>query len=390
MPALLSADQTAPAQPVQPSAPPHMDCGSTGLVSGVDCLPQSCGQQRPQFYGDISYMWMWVKDPSGTPPLAVLGRNPVAGVNNLPGFPAAALLGGDNTTFDGQSGVRGTVGMWLGCDRKIGVEVGGFWVEQAQDVQTLAGDGGAGNPTIVRPFLNLNANPATIGQLIVTAPGVPGSISERQTAQIWGYEVNGVLNWSQDCNRTTDLLAGFVYTDLHETLGVTSSTTTPRIGTTVIDDAIGTRNQFYAPQVGTRTSWCMGQFSLTMVGMIAAGVNHESIDRAGNTTNFSPAGAVLNNTGSGFLVQASNRGRITTDHFCLGTPSRITLDYHVTDGLTAYIGYDYIYLTTVVRPGNQVDAAFQSVGNTVIRPAGGFNHTDFWANSFIAGVSWKF
>jgi hypothetical protein len=380
MPALLSADQTAPAQPAQPSAPPQMDCGSTGLVSGVDCLPQSCGQQRPQFYGDISYMWMWVKDPSGTPPLAAPGRN---GVNNLA---IAGLLGGDNTTFDGQNGVRGTVGMWLGCDRKIGVEVGGFWVEQAQDVLTLAGDGAAGGPTIVRPFLNLNTNPATIGQAIVTAPGTPGSISERQTSQIWGYEVNGVLNWSQDCNRTTDLLAGFVYTDLHETLGVTSSTTN-RL-TTVVDDAIGTRNQFYAPQVGTRTSWCFGQFSLTMVGMVAAGVNHESIDRAGNTTILGGVAPV--NTGTGFLVQASNRGRITTDNFCLATPSRITLDYHVTDGLTAYIGYDYIYLTTVVRPGNQVDAAFQTVGNTVVRPVGGFNRTDFWANSFIAGVSFKF
>jgi hypothetical protein len=393
-PALLSADQTTQAAPVAPAAPAKTDCVGTAAAPSVNCCPQNCGPNRPRFYGDVSYMLMWVKDPSSTPPLAVLGQNPlgvVPGVNkNNPGFPAAALLGGDNTTFDGQNGIRGTVGMWLGCNRQIGIEASGFIVERAEANQILAGDGAAGSLTIVRPFLDLNGAVPTIGQYIVTAPGIPGFIAEHQTTELWGAEVNGVLNWRQDCNRTTDLLAGFVYTDLHETLGVRSSTTMPGAGTSVIDDAIGTRNQFYAPQFGTRTSWCYGQFSLTMVGTIAAGVNHETIDRLGNTTTISPAGVVLNNSGSGFLVQASNRGRISTDHFCVGTPSRITLDYHFTDNLAAYVGYDFIYLTTVVRPGNQVDPTFQTVGNTVIRPAGGFNHTDFWANSFIAGVSWKF
>jgi hypothetical protein len=378
-PALLSADQTAPAAPVTPAAPATTGSCAAGVAPGVECCPQNCGPNRPRFYGDVSYMMMWIKDPSATPPLAVLGRNP-----------AAALLGGDNTTFDGQNGIRATVGMWLGCDRKIGIEASGFLVERGESTQAFAGDGAVGSPTITRPFLNLNGPVPTVGQFIVTAPGIPGSISERQTSEIWGAEVNGVLNWQQDCHRTTDLLAGFVYTDLHETLGVRSSTTTPNVGSTIIDDAIGTRNQFYAPQVGTRTSWCYGQFSLTMIGMLAMGVNHETIDRLGNTTTLNAAGAVINNTPSGFLVQASNRGHVSTDHFCVGAPSRITLDYHFTDNLAAYIGYDFIYLTTVVRPGNQVDPTFQTVGNTVVRPAGGFNHTDFWANSFIAGVSWKF
>jgi hypothetical protein len=385
-PALLSADQTAPAAPVAPATQQKTDCGNAAVAPGVNCCPQNCGPNRPRFYGDVGYMLMSIKDGSHPGPLAVTGAD-LAGV--LAGR-GVAVLGNDDTSFNTQNGIRGTVGMWLGCNRKIGIEGSGFLVERADDDQVLASNGAVGNPVITRPFLNLNGPVPTIGQFIVAAPGIPGAITEHQTTKIWGSEINGVLNWRQDCNRTTDLLAGFSYTDLHETLGVRSFTTTPGVGTTVLDDAIGTRNQFYAPQVGTRTTWNFGQFSLVMVGKIAAGVNHETIDRLGSTTTLNPAGAVINNTPSGFLVQASNRGRISTDHFCVGTPSQIMLNYHFTEHLSAYIGYDFIYLTTVVRPGNQVDQAFQTVGGVPIRPAGGFNHTDFWANSLLLGMSWTF
>src|SRR5437660_11091439 len=58
-PALLSADQTAPAAPGRVVAPPHMGCGSAGLVCRMHGLPPSVPSQA-RVYGGLSYMPMRV------------------------------------------------------------------------------------------------------------------------------------------------------------------------------------------------------------------------------------------------------------------------------------------------------------------------------------------
>src|SRR5947209_2497064 len=112
VPALLSADQTAPARPATPAAPPKLDCGSTGLVSGVDCLPSCGAPSGPRLYGDVGYMLMWIKDAPTAGPLAI-----TAPAGAPPIGPATLIgIGNNDTSFNGASGIRGTVGMWLGCD----------------------------------------------------------------------------------------------------------------------------------------------------------------------------------------------------------------------------------------------------------------------------------
>ena len=58
----------------------------------------------------------------------------------------------------------------------------------------------------------------------------------------------------------------------------------------------------------------------------------------------------------------------------------------------AFLGYDFIYITDVARPGGQIDLVNQTNPTTgaVLHPAGGVRTTDFWANSLLAGVSFKY
>src|SRR5207302_9666886 len=81
VPALLSAEPTAPAQAI---TAPKMNGGSTGLVPGVDCLP-AVVPSHPRFYGDIAYMLTWVKQAPNPGTLAVAS-------------PAGALLGPGTVT----------------------------------------------------------------------------------------------------------------------------------------------------------------------------------------------------------------------------------------------------------------------------------------------------
>lgn len=389
-PALLSVE-TNEAPPAATSiAPPALTSGSTGLVPGVDCLPAAV-PSHPRFFGDVSYMLTWIKDAPNPGPLAIAAPSGTA----LFGPGTAVLIGGQNDTFDAQSGIRANVGMWLDCGAKIGVEAGGFILQQQSNALGFATDGGAANPTLARPFANLNLVPPGPDALIVGGAGLAGAIAERETTRLWGAEANGILNWRDDCNRRTDLLAGFTYTDLRETLGIGSITSASAAGagpvTASFDDAFGTRNQFYAGQVGARTTWTLGNLSLVMSGKIALGVNHESVDRFG-TSALSVAGGPPITAPSGFLVQPSNAGRLTRDEFAVGLPSQILLGYQVTEHMNAFVGYDFIYITNVVRPGQEVDLAMQTnpATGTAVRPSGAIHTSDFWANSLLAGLSFKY
>ena len=164
----------------KPTAPPMLSCGSTGLVPGVDCLPAAVPSQ-PRFYGDVSYMLTTVKNGSSPGPLAIVAPTPGA----LFGPGTATVLGGQDIKYDGQNGVRADVGMWFGCDAKIGIEAGGFVLDQVANGTTVSANGGATNPILARPFLNLNATPATPNALIVGGPGLAGAIAERDTTRLW-------------------------------------------------------------------------------------------------------------------------------------------------------------------------------------------------------------
>src|SRR5205814_1458473 len=96
-----------------------------------------------------------------------------------------------------------------------------------------------------------------------------------------------------------------------------------------------------------------------MTGKIAVGVNHETVDRFGTTTVTTPGVAPVT-LPLGFVVQPSNAGRRSEDRFAVGLPSQLLLGYQVTDGLSAFIGYDFIYITSVARPGDQIDVVSQT------------------------------
>ncbi len=384
MPALLSAEPAPP--PPAPPAPPAMTGGSTGLVPGVDCLPESV-PHHDRFFGDVAYMLTWIKNGPNPGPLAVAA--PAGAPLFGPG--TTALIGGRDIEYDAFSGVRATAGMWFGCDAAVGVEAAGFLLERQALRDRFVNDGTATNPVVLaRPFVDVGG--AGLTGFPVGGPGFPGDVAFKTTSRLWGSEANALLNWRDDGRRRTDLLTGFTYYNLRERLGVSSSTTIAGTGASVaFDDEIDTRNQYYGWQVGTRTAWSLGRLSLTMTSKLALGLTHEAVDRFGNSTLVVPGvGPVASPTG--FLVQPSNAGRVTTDRFAVALPSQLLVGYQVTNHVTAFVGYDFMYISSVARPGDQVDLAFQTSPATgaAVRPAGGMRVDDFWANSALFGLAVKF
>jgi hypothetical protein len=401
MPALLSASPD--------SAPPTNDGaltgGSTGLRPGVDCLPAPCDVCRaaPRFYGDVAYMLTWIKDGPRNFPLAATTPPAAVGFGVVPG---TTFFGGDKIDFDAFNGMRGTAGVWLDRQARWGVEGVGFFTEQRSDGFLLTNTGAATNPVaLVRPVIDPGIN-----QVVTAAVAVPsitaGSVTVDSTSRLWGAEGNIVRNYRNPGPTRIDLLAGFRYLDLRETLSVAQSSTTlanpvafaPPLSSTSADE-FDTRNQFFGGQVGSRMVLTRGPLALTLISKLALGFTYEVVDRTGISSYAIPG--FPSATPGGFLVQASNAGREYRDRFAVLPETTVQLDYWITEHLSAFIGYNFLYVSSVARPGDQVDPAVELVvtpigGLTVpgtspgaTRPAAGIHGDSFYANSLTFGMAYK-
>jgi hypothetical protein len=101
------------------------------------------------------------------------------------------------------------------------------------------------------------------------------------------------------------------------------------------------------------------------------------------------------------LAQPTNSGHLSKNHFAVLPEIGIKVGYQVTDNVRVYVGWDFLYASSVVRPGDQIDRSVNtnqlltiagpgSVGNGPARPAPTFKPTDFWAFGVNAGLEWRF
>src|SRR5262249_29826934 len=124
------------------------------------------------------------------------------------------------------------------------------------------------------------------------------------------------------------------------------------------NDQFGTRNQFYGGQVGGRLSWQSDRFSIDAAGKIALGATHQVVNIQGGSSQFALPGGFAPTPGvflGGIYAQPTNIGRRTVNDFTVLPSLELKLGYQITQGIRAFIGYDFLYWNQVVRPGNQID-----------------------------------
>lgn len=386
MPALLPAQPSRlpPALPAPEAAP------------AVACLPDPCTvcKPTPRLWGSLEYL-VWFNRNEAVPPLATVGPPGSFGVLTSPG--TAVVLGGRGVDFGAFNGVRATVGGWFNRDATVGAEVGGFLLERRSDSARVT-DSPALTNDLGRPFVN-SATGAE-DSIPVASPGnLNGAVYAKSSSRAWGADADFVVNYRNYSLYRVDLLGGFRYFDLLERLNVGDLTTFPEDGNagTAIFDQFATRNQFYGGQVGARAVVNRGRLELTLTSKVALGFTHEASEIGGTTTFFGGGMPTLNVPG-GLLAEPSNSGRLTRDRFGVLSESTVALGYRVTERLSTSVGYNFLYLSSVARPAEQIDRTIGTgqlslVGGGVVatRPA----HemivgTDYWLQGVQFGVSYKY
>jgi hypothetical protein len=226
-----------------------------------------------------------------------------------------------------------------------------------------------------------------------------GSIQAVNRTELWGVEANAVFNVaSTDCY-CLNLLAGVRYLDLLENLNLTFVGDGPGfVFTTTSFDRFYTHNRFWGGQLGARAETHFGDFFASITAKVALGPMHENVAAYGISTIVAPG---INTTvGGGIFAQASNSIRQSSNVFAVVPQVGVQAGYDVTCNVRVFAGYDFLYASNVVRPGDQLDHRINF--DRQAQPIGGggfvgpavpvlpFNHTDFWAQGVSFGVQFSY
>ena len=387
-----------------------------------------------RFYGGVEYLLWWVKDAPLSVPLVTTG--PVSSTHHgflstskgttsdttiLYGAPFGSASGGNGSQrFQGFSGSRATFGYALGSERRFAVEASGFVLQQ-QSAGYAAYADLTGNPIINIPVFNTvsytpggrpgGLPPAEDG-LPASLPSDPkrtdgnsgiftGGVKVTNSLQLWGAEATGVMSLHRGSSWEVSGLVGARYLDLSEDFNLTyesvgvSGLYNGSIG--AASDAFETRNEFFGAMLGVRGRYASGRLSVDLAGRVAVGANHQTENVAGGfwatrLNSRSSAGR------EGIFAQPANEGRTSMDSFAVVPDAQIKIGYAITPRLRATLGYDFLYFSSVLRPGDQIShyvpkgQTFQQGGTntSTTSPARYSETTDFFAHGFSLGLEYRF
>lgn len=356
--------------------------------------------------------------------------NPVTGVSDK--GVRVVMPGEDGISYGMLSGVRFFTELTLDDQGCWGLEGNGFLLERGNLSQTVSGHDG--KPFLTRPFFDpaslvesgfdMSINSAPIGGPVPSpnpGPGLSGSLTMLARANFWGWEANAAFYPDPSVGPIAKFIGGFRALGLNEDLNVienvglvrndpnssllefyTQPVTSPadRI---IINDFFGAYNRFYGPQAGIVFRGSRGPLTFDATMKMAVGVNHQTVRTIGSTQRYT--NGVFNGIGpDGLLAVSTNSGVFTRNEFCFVPEIGLKLQLDLACWCKAHVGYNLIYLSSVVRAGDQIDrridprlvpsdVAFQSFidpANPPNLPRPFFKDTDFWVQGMNFGLEFVY
>jgi hypothetical protein len=362
-------------------------CNLPLFQGGCFCQPHYC------WWADAEYLHLWTKGDNLPPLVTTSPMGTPRGEAGVLGAPGTTVLLGGNDSFnnEGQSGGRFTLGTWFNGDNTIGLQATFFFLGQQNRTFDATSPG---SPILARPFFNVQTG--LEDSELVAFPGVvAGSIKVTSTTSLTGSDIDLRWNWCRGCCWKLDLLGGFRYVNLEESLSINEFLATPNGSSIAVADGFGTHNNFYGGDMGLDLELRRGRWTLEMLGKVALGGINSTGNISGSTAFFVPGQPVAAFPG-GLLALPTNIGHYSSSRFAVSPEADIRLKYQVTKRIQAFMGYSFLYLNNVARPGGLIDRSINvsqlpsQIGpGTLVgaaNPVGGIHTTDFWAQGITVGL----
>lgn len=388
---------------------------------GIDGASGGPGGNRFSLFGcawaSADFLAYWVK--SAPSPIPLVTTAPVGGTGFLGAPGTSTVFGGSGFDYPPLYGGRFSVGI---CEPQYicGFEFTGFFLS-TRSTQFGIASSPVGAPLLARPIFDpvLGREDA---QLISFPGAFAGNFATTTSIDLWGFETNLVKHkwthkWQGDHKLAgacldTDVLAGFRFINLNESLNMFQNTTVLPGGvagfagsvvmapaTLSIADQFLTTNNFYGGQLGFQSVLQKGCCFASVQGKAAIGDTYQVANIAGNTTLSRPTGTVATVPG-GLFGLSSNNGLHSRHAFSVVPEVGMNIGVELWKHVRIYGGYNFLYWSDVVRPGDQVDRAVNKnqlpsslsfgTGGGPVRPVATLQTSDFWAHGLNAGVAIRY
>lgn len=299
---------------------------------------------------------MWFVRAQATPPLLTTSSPAFNGI--IGQGDTQVLYGNQAATNTRHGGGRFSATYWLNdlwaLDGNIwflAKNSGGFSTDTSQ------------YPVLARPFVNANTG-ANFSQLVASPNLATGAAVINNETSLWGNEINlrrAILCFP--CARV-DALLGFRNMNLTEEINITESFArtpnsntgigVPTVTSGVVQDRFRTENHFYGVNIGLagelrRNWWFVG-------GKVAVGLGtvNQQATIAGYQQLNTTTGVITANGGL-LAVPGANIGTFSQNRFGVLPEVGLTFGVYVTPNVRLGIGYNFMYLNSVVRPAGQID-----------------------------------
>jgi len=356
----------------------------------------------PRWWFDGEYLLWFAKAQPVNFPLLTTSAPNQSGILGMPS--TIQLVTGEHIDYGAISGFRLSSGFFGDADRRFGALVTGFYTEQKGINHLFAtsappGMASVGIPLLARPFIDTNG---VSSSLVVTNRlfGV-GSALVSTSTQTWGVEAAALWNLFRSCPdvgclHSLDLIAGYKFLQNTESLSVESFTTLNnailipifvpgpfgvpiQVGTRIIPipvpvggvlvgapatvqvvDRITATNKFNGGVFGLRHEMRSGMWSLTTIGKIGIGNMHQSLNMYGLTSFANTQTGVVGASYGGLFANASNFGNFNNDEFVIIPELTVNLGVNLTKSLSFFVGYNFMWISQVARPANQITPVVDS------------------------------
>jgi hypothetical protein len=279
------------------------------------------------------------------------------------------------------------------------LEVDYLYLNQ-QSANTLFGS--AGDPQFARPVVIGGQETVQF----VSLPGVvTGNASTNMTSQLWGIEMNARQKLLCGPCFWVDMLYGYRHLDLSEgiTIGESLIQLNPlgNLGINVVDQ-FHTRNVFNGPQIGIQGEYHFwNRFFVGSTFKLAMGDMHEQVSISGLTAYTPLPGGQTTTFNTGILAAGTNVGNHQADRFAVIPEVNLKIGFEINDHWRVWAGYDFLFASSVVRPGDQIDRRLNPSQIPLPPPAGVqplvgvaqpailFRTTSFWAQGVSCGLQYR-
>jgi hypothetical protein len=355
------------------------------------------------YWGRAEYLVWWLKNQQLGPVLGTIPDKDAA-LGDLPPGDITPLFGGHNINDGALSGVRLELGVGLDAAGDWGISGEFFQLEhavQGASLQSNAFGSPAGGPVFSDPV---------IGKQVIVLfadPGVTrGNVAAATENRLWGFELDARCRLSAIFADRLDFILGYRHIGFDESLDQNGSGTfisgVPSPSATIsFQDHFGVHNNFDGAVIGLESEYDVGCLFLDLRGKFGLGNIHEEWTINGSTNFVSTLPGIPSQTvNGGVLAQPSNSGSFSRNR--IDFLGEITVNGGVrlfNDHVKAYIGYNFLGLSKILRPGLLVDdvnsltvPSLQGMSRSlaVASPAPRADDGRFWAEGLNFGLSFEY